>query len=104
MHPDSSIAASAAPEVVERRASPRHDFPGQVVITDKQLGQVRAVVRDISLGGCFVETRAALELHSDLELLFWLGATEFSMRGTIRRKIEGTGVGVQFAQPEPRAD
>jgi len=53
---------------------------------------------DLSLGGCYVETRAILGKGSSLKLVFSIDDGTLSAEGTIARIHPGSGVAVQFME------
>lgn len=64
----------------------------------------RGRVRDLSESGCFVETRARLELHAMalVELTIRAGSVELRTLACARSIQPGRGVGFEFVARDPR--
>jgi len=58
-------------------------------------------VRDLSMGGIFIETQAPLEEASRILLLFSLPEGEIRIEGLVRYKREKEGMGVEFTSMSP---
>ncbi len=89
---------------MEHRCSTRKPIAGDVIVECPRLGLVRTAMRDISLGGLFVETDAAvLPLNAPVSVVFDLPAGErgggYCMQAMIVRHAP-TGVGLMFLEPD----
>ncbi len=94
---DQAIRVGAASPAPERRASPRHKIPGDVEIaSDDPHVRLKGSVKDISLTGCKIHLEAELPLDCPVRMRLLLGAAEFEIRGTVRRKTPESGFGIQF--------
>lgn len=59
-------------------------------------------VRDVSLGGSFIEGTFPVRVGEHLECKLWLScydSVEISV--TVRRKVQGQGIGVEFDELKP---
>jgi PilZ domain len=53
-------------------------------------------IRDISIGGVFVETKKTLPIDADVELNFLVEDGGILAKGAVRFVLPGVGVGLQF--------
>lgn len=82
----------------DRRASPRYDMSGGVYAIIEGMEPTKiGTVRDISLGGVYVQSHEDPPLGEFLRLQFRIGA-DFEISGHVCRK-ESTGFAVRF-EPE----
>ncbi|MGH9862916.1 MAG: PilZ domain-containing protein [Candidatus Acidiferrales bacterium] len=58
-------------------------------------------IRDISLGGVFIEDSAPLSEGTVFSFDLRLGNTDVPVRGVVRRMVPGVGMGVQFQNLPP---
>jgi diguanylate cyclase (GGDEF)-like protein/putative nucleotidyltransferase with HDIG domain len=65
---------------------------------ESEEGPIFGNLIDLSLGGCYVETRAILAKGSGLKLVFSIDDGTLSAEGTIARIHPGSGVAVQFKE------
>jgi hypothetical protein len=53
-------------------------------------------IRDISIGGIFIETRATLPIDATVELSFLVEDGGIASKAVVRYVLPGVGVGLQF--------
>lgn len=83
-----------------RRAS-RYYFGGVVELTDLESGRmIVALVRALSLYGCFVKTDQSFRLGSKLMLKMSHSGSHFSAGGRVVNQNE-VGIGVEFTEIDP---
>lgn len=86
-------------EVVERREHRRYVVEGmaEVVLADGTM-LFRGIVLDISVAGCYVETRARLRMAPGtlVEMVFWVRGLVFRPLARSRRVRPGEGAGFLF--------
>ncbi len=92
---------------MEHRWSARKQVPGSVVVECPRVGLVRAVLRDVSLGGMFIETNSAvLPLNAPVSVVFDLTAKNhrggYCLQGMVVRH-KSNGAGIMFLDPEAEA-
>ena len=91
----------------ERRRHTRFacDGPAEVVVFRPDL-LFRGEVKDISLTGCYIATRARLNLKrlTEIELRFSVNGQHFSLLARVMEVRPGKGVGVEFLPGDPRID
>lgn len=85
---------------MEHRWNTRRPLTGEVIIECPRIGRVRAMMRDISVGGMFVEIRSgALPLNMPVMVGFRLPAREseggYHLHAMIVRR-SGRGAGLMF--------
>ena len=89
----------------DRRRHERFEFDGfaEVVSFHPEL-LFRGAVRDISLTGCYVETRARLNLKrfAEIELRFSANGHQLSSLARVMDVRPGKGIGVEFLPGDPR--
>ncbi len=98
----SSIKSAFSPDVTQprpdRRGSPRYEMAGGVYAMIEGLEATKiGTVRDISLGGVYVQSHEYPPIGEFLRLQFRIGA-DFEISGHVCRK-ENTGFAVRF-EPE----
>jgi hypothetical protein len=95
------------PAVKERRQHERYACQGraEVVVFHPDL-LFRGEVKDISLTGCYIETRARLNLkrHAEIELRFSANGQHLSSLARVMDIRPGKGVGIEFLPGDPRLD
>jgi hypothetical protein len=91
----------------ERRRHERFACDGlaEVVVFDPDL-LFRGEIRDISLTGCYIVTRARLNLKrfAEVELRFSAGGQRLSSLARVMDVRPGKGVGIEFLPGDPRMD
>lgn len=85
---------------MEHRWSARKSVTGNVIIECPRIGLVRASLRDLSLGGMFIETHAViLPLNAPVSVVFDLpgeeGSESFCLQAMVVRHAS-RGAGVMF--------
>src|SRR5687768_13389183 len=85
---------------MEHRWNARKSLTGEVIIECPRIGRVRAMMRDVSVGGMFVETRSGvLPLNAPVMVGFRLPAREseggYHLHAMIVRRA-GRGAGLMF--------
>lgn len=81
------------------RKDKRHSYPSDLVVSCEGMpGHIPLTGPDLSVHGMFVNTPAVLPEGTVLKLTFRLVRLNFkiSVRGEVRYRIPGTGVGVEF--------
>ncbi len=92
---------------MEHRWSARKLVAGNVVVECPRVGLVRAAMRDVSLGGMFLETKAVvLPVNAPVTVVFDLPAGPqggaYCLQAMIVRRTSG-GAGLMFLDPESEA-
>jgi Tfp pilus assembly protein PilZ len=92
-----STPESNSPEQAKRRAT-RYYFGGAVELIHLDSGRmIVALVRGLSLYGCFVKTSQSFKLGSKLLLRMTHAGTHFSAKGHVINQTE-IGIGVEFTE------
>lgn len=91
-------ASAPMTRTAERRKSPRHNMRGSVEIIIEDGLSYLGSIRDISLDGCFIESKDKKELDETLRLKLSVGAN-FEITGMVLR-IEKDGFAVKFLNAE----
>jgi hypothetical protein len=90
---------------IENRRHRRYavDAVVEVVVADASM-LFRGSVLDVSLAGCYVETKAQLRLKpgTRVSLVFWLNGKAFRPEATSRKVRPGRGVGFLFEPGDVR--
>jgi PilZ domain len=98
-----SIAPVAPTDFRERRKHPRYPCTGQVrMLLEGSDLELLAVLREISLGGCYVETMSPMPPETNIEMTLMLNDLEVQTRGTVKVSCQGMGMGVAFAEMTPK--
>ncbi len=63
---------------------------------DGVLVKLPATIRNMSVNGAFIETRALVKVGSILHLRFTLGGREVTCSAIVRHSTIGRGLGVEF--------
>jgi len=91
----------------DRRRHERYACEGcaEVVVFHPDL-LFRGEVKDISMTGCYIETRARLNLkrHAEIELRFSANGRHLSSLARVMDLRPGRGVGIEFLPGDPRMD
>jgi hypothetical protein len=81
----------------ERRYSPRYECEGSAEIRIPAQGRlVRGRILNVSLGGCYIQTNAALDVGSKIEIVLRVTGLAFRAAGEIKSVYGSAGVGIQF--------
>jgi hypothetical protein len=97
--PEASAAnGHAAADPSERRKHVRHNIGAPtMVVLPGTTAEVRAFIRDISKGGCLLDTEAEVELGAIISLAFLSRPRgHCKAEGRVVRKAQSGGFGVEF--------
>ncbi len=88
-----------------RRRAPRYHLGGVVELTDLDSGRMKvALVRAVSLYGCFVKTEMPVERAARVALQIAHSGTHFSAMGRVVncfRDQGSRGLGIEFTEIDP---
>jgi hypothetical protein len=88
-----------------KRRAPRYYLGGVVELTDLNSGRMKvALVRAVSLYGCFVKTEMPVKEASRVALTIAHSGTQFSAMGRVVSCVEtqsNRGLGVEFTEIDP---
>jgi len=91
--PKTNISVSSTP--VERRGFTRVPCQVPARVVTRSGASINGVLTDISLNGCFVETRDSLSVGNEIEL--YLAVKEGPQsRALVRRSLPPRGMGIEF--------
>jgi PilZ domain len=94
---DSLTEAHRAPAEDERRLSHRYDCEGSAEIRVPSQGRImRGRIVNLSLGGCYIETTAGLDVGTRIEIVLRISGLAFRAAGEIRSVYGAAGIGIQF--------
>jgi hypothetical protein len=80
-----------------RRVHKRVSCTGPVVVTPESgAAPMRAMLSDISVSGCYVETQSPLSVHSRIHLAITIDGKEIHASGIVRTTHPGVGMGLSF--------
>jgi hypothetical protein len=89
--------APAAQADDDRRISHRYDCEGSAEIRVPTQGRlIRGRIVNLSLGGCYIETTAGLDVGTKIEIVLRVAGLAFRAAGEIRSVYGAAGVGIQF--------
>jgi len=92
-----------SPMQIERRRATRHRFGGAVeVINVESQKQLTSLTRDLSLYGCFVTSNAPFPKGTGVRLKITNSKANFSAVGHVAYNLPYQGMGIAFAQLEPK--
>jgi hypothetical protein len=88
---------------VERRRATRHLFgvAAEVINVESQ-AQITSLTRDLNLYGCFVTSKAPFPKGTEVRLTITKSQTNFSVLGHVAFNLPDEGMGIAFAQVEPK--
>jgi Tfp pilus assembly protein PilZ len=90
-----------ASDAANLRRATRYYFGGVVELTEIESGRTLvALVRSLSLYGCFVKTSQSFSLGAKLLLKMTHGGSHFSANGHVVNQTE-IGIGVEFTDIDP---
>jgi Tfp pilus assembly protein PilZ len=90
-----------APDATNLRRATRYYFGGVAELTEVDSGRmIVALVRSLSLYGCFVKTNQSFSLEAKLLLKMTHGDSHFSANGHVVNQTE-IGIGVEFTDIDP---
>ena len=85
------------------RRSDRYSFGATVEVKDLGSRNEQALItRDLSAGGCFVQTAAPLPKGSRIRVRIEHAREEFTAIGRVTDNINAEGMGVEFMEMEPK--
>jgi hypothetical protein len=88
---------------IERRRAIRHLFGGAAeVINVESQTEITSVARDLSLYGCFVTSKAPFPKGTGVRLRITNSKANFSAVGHVAFNLPDEGMGIAFAQVEPK--
>jgi hypothetical protein len=90
------------PKIPSRRGHPRVETPDNVWVYWKSGGlEDTSRVRDLSMGGLFVETEKASDVNATIRLDFLVQEGQIRAEALVRHVKRGSGLGLKFsALPE----
>jgi hypothetical protein len=88
---------------IERRRATRHLFGGAAeVINLESQTEITSVARDLNLYGCFVTSKAPFPKGTEVRLKITNAKAKFSAVGHVAFNLPDEGMGIAFAQVEPK--
>jgi hypothetical protein len=88
-----------------KRRAPRYYLGGVVELTDLDSGRMKvALVRAVSLYGCFVKTEMPVKKAARVALKIAHSGTHFSATGRVVNRVEdqsSRGLGIEFNEIDP---
>jgi len=88
------------PPFTDQRRAPRYYFGGVAELTDLESGRmIVALVRTLSLFGCFVKTKS-FQVGARVKVTITDSGSHFSALGRVANQRED-GVGIEFTDIEP---
>ena len=86
----------------ERRTTPRYPFSAFAEIFDHQEdSRIRSRVRDLSLGGCYVETADPLPLGKNVMIEIYTNEEFLEAHATVAFRQADHGMGLTFGVLQP---
>lgn len=101
------VANEEAAAASERRRNARFACDGRAeVVVFRPDSLFRREVKDISLTGCYIATRARLNLKrfAEIEVRFSANGQHISSLARVMEVRPGKGVGIEFLPGDPRRD
>lgn len=94
---DSKAPEDAGDSRDDRRYSARYECEGTAEISVPSQGRlIRGRIVNLSFGGCYIETNAALDVGTKIEIVFRVTGLAFRAAGEIKSVYGSAGIGVQF--------
>jgi hypothetical protein len=89
-----------SPQGVNRRRSPRFGCSGlaNIVCLPSDGALLRGTIRNLSLGGCFIETGLLLPCGAQTEILARVEASSFRALAQVRAVLGHSGICVEFVR------
>lgn len=88
---------------IERRRATRHLFGGAAeVINAESQTEITSVARDLSPYGCFVTSKTPFPKGTGVRLKITNSKVNFSAVGHVAFNLPDEGMGIAFAQVEPK--
>ena len=93
----SAVAGFGRQDEDERRYNPRYECEGSAEIRVPSQGRLlRGRIVNLSLGGCYIETSASLDIGTKIEIVLRVAGLAFRAAGEIKSVYGSAGVGIQF--------
>lgn len=87
---------------LEHRREPRHPFFASVeLLEDKLATRISARTGDLSLHGCYVDTKNPFASGASVRVTITHGEEKFTVRGTVVHSKPNTGMGISFTEIAP---
>jgi hypothetical protein len=84
-------------ETENRRSTPRYDCEGSAEIRVAASGRLlRGRIVNLSLGGCYLETTASIDVGTRVEIVLRVSGLAFRALGQVKSAYGSAGIGVQF--------
>lgn len=88
----------------EHYRSPRHSFESSIELTEGQSEQhLAGHTKNLSLSGCFVETRTPFSERAKVRLRISRAGIDFDALGRVAHSRPDSGMGIAFVTIEPRS-
>ena len=89
---------------VDRREYPRTKVrvPTELHLPNEEEALMREQTSDLSLGGCYVKTMAAIPVGTKLGVSLWLGEEKLTISAMVVTCHPQDGNGIQFLSMPPR--
>jgi len=106
-HPVSREAITYQGASLDWSSSDRRQFPRASCRMDGYMtmvqggAQLRGMVTDISLGGCYMEMLSPLPVDTEIEITLRDGKSALQMLGKVRSSQTGMGMGIAFTKMAP---
>src|SRR5215831_13236915 len=98
-----SKKAQSATEEAERRGNDRLPVIASAEIIELSSGaRFSTRTTDLGPGGCFVDTLTPFPVGSQVRVTVFRNNTNFETRGTVVYSQQGLGMGIAFAELEPK--
>lgn len=85
----------------ERRVHPRFAFFADCMLIDSAGQHYGTRVKEISMGGCFVDSTAAIARDSNVEIRFVKDGVTFKAEGRVLYTVPSVGSGIEFVSMSP---
>lgn len=93
----STEGSITADDAENRRFSNRYDCEGSAEIHVSNTGRlIRGHIANLSLGGCYIETSAGLDIGTRVEIVLRVTGLAFRAVGEVRSTYGSAGIGVKF--------
>jgi c-di-GMP-binding flagellar brake protein YcgR len=94
--PRAKFWAPVTPQLSERRKELRHKIGGAAEISVGGLSPLRGAVENISLGGCFINSRLPLGVGTEVVVRLQLGGAQMALAGSVCRVQPLKGIAIHF--------
>jgi hypothetical protein len=86
----------------ERRRGPRYLFIADTEVTDMPSGPKRSArTSELSISGCFIDTRNPAPAGTELRIRICKSNTAFTALGCVMSVVPNTGMAIAFTSIEP---